>query len=214
MRFMRASWVIAAILSATSASSLAASSLVTEVQEVQEGQEGQLNLQAALGEESTSSVAEEVASESLYGGPEVPFPLDAQLPFPWGTIAGTWEARGPGIDALFSFEVQADRNGRKILRVLHLEPATGKILAEGIGIGLDERNIVRAAMRGGCGAYMLYIGAFKNPKATQPKTVTVLTIRSFSGVEERDIQVIVRRVSNVTQKKPATPSGASKAIQP
>jgi hypothetical protein len=129
-------------------------------------------------------------------GPEVPFPLSSELPFPWGNIEGTWELHGKGIDALFSFEVQSDCAGRKVLRVLHLDPDNRAVIAEGTGIGVDDKKIVRAAMGGKYGNYMLFIGAFKNPKPAGPETVTVLTIRSFTGVGNTDLQAIVRKVSN------------------
>jgi hypothetical protein len=125
-------------------------------------------------------------------GPEVPFPLNTDLPFPWGTIEGVWEAKTNNVDAMFSFEVQTDANNRKILRVLHVDPVSHKILAEGTGISIDERRIVRAAMSGGdAGNYMLFIGAYKK---AQGGTFNVLTIRSFVSSGNRDVQVIVRKI--------------------
>jgi len=136
-------------------------------------------------------------------GPEVPFPLSLQIPFPWGTIEGVWEAKSSGLNALFSFEVQNDCDNRKILKVFHLDPLSGMVLAEGMGIAIDDKRIVRAAMSSASlGSYMLFIRAFKDPKAMHgPKIATVLTVRPFSGSESDDDHVIVRKISNVPYRQ-------------
>lgn len=137
---------------------------------------------------------------ALARDPDVPFPLSAMLPFPWGTIEGMWEAQADGVDAVFSFEIRGCDTGqsRKILKVVHLDPQSGQILAEGIGITVDDSRIVRAAMSGAQGNYMLMIGAYENNNASLgPKKVTVLTIRPFDPVDEDLTQVVVRKFSNV-----------------
>jgi hypothetical protein len=129
------------------------------------------------------------------GGPEVPFPLSLEIPFPWNEIEGTWEAHGPGVDALFSFEVRVDYMDRKILKVVHLD-RNNNVVATGIGIAVDDKRIVRAAMKGQNGVYMLFIRAFKNPKSVPEKTATVLTLRAFDRIDSDDMHVIVEKVSD------------------
>lgn len=133
-----------------------------------------------------------VEARARINGPEVPFPLSAALPFPWGTIEGVWEAKGPAMNALFSFEVQNDCDKRKVLRVLQLDPATREVMAEGTAIGVDQQRIVRAAMRGYSESYMLFVGAFNNKRGG---VINVLTMRAFAGSSESDFQVVVKKIS-------------------
>jgi hypothetical protein len=130
--------------------------------------------------------------------PDVPFPLALEMPFPWGAIEGIWEAQGNGVDALFSFEIlQSGPGDRKILKVVHLDPFTGQALAEGAGISFDSDKMVRAAMMGSAGTYMLFIRAFKTKSVRGTKVATVLTIRSFNSANtEEDVHVIVRKISD------------------
>jgi hypothetical protein len=131
--------------------------------------------------------------------PDVPFPLALEMPFPWDSIEGVWEAHGNGVDALFSFEVL--QNGpvdRKILKVVHIDPLSGQVVAEGGGVSFDNDKMVRAGMTGVSGTYMLFIRAFKNPKVTRGSNVaTVLTVRAFTSSEtESDVHVIIRKISS------------------
>lgn len=144
-----------------------------------------------------------VPQVALARDPDVPFPLSAMLPFPWGTIEGMWETRDNGMNAIFSFEIRGCDTGqsRKILKVVHIDPYSGQIIAEGIGITVDDTRIVRAAMSGAQGNYMLMIGAYENKDASRgPKKVTVLTIRSFDPLSEDLTQVVVRKFSNIPMR--------------
>jgi hypothetical protein len=137
------------------------------------------------------------------GGPEVPFPLSITLPFPWGNIEGMWKVVADNVEILFSFNVQTDLNGHQYLRVLQIDSASGKIIAEGVGIGVETDKLVRAAMTSKTAKpnYMLFIGSYKNSDqyvvgGQAPKTVTVLTVRPFTDLMgDKDIQAIVTKVS-------------------
>jgi hypothetical protein len=136
-------------------------------------------------------------------GPEVPFPMSTTLPFPWDKIEGIWNAKGQGIDLFFSFRVQTDRDGRQFLAVEQLDAKTGELVAQGVGLSVENDKLVRAAMSGSFGgAYMLFIGSYKDPKSLAPnripRSVTVLTVRSFSNmVGQDDQQFTVSKVSNL-----------------
>lgn len=134
---------------------------------------------------------------AAHAGPEVPFPLNAQLPFPWNTIEGVWEAKDNDINALFSFQVQNDSNNRKILKVIHLSPDGEQIIAEGTALAVDDKMIVRGAMTNGRDAYVLIIRAFRDKKGPRgARTATVLTLRPFNGAEKSETHVVVRKISN------------------
>lgn len=142
-------------------------------------------------------------------GPEVPFPMSASLPFPWDKIEGLWNAKGEAVDLFFSFEVQIDRDGRQILNVTQLN-ANGVIVAQGVGLAIENDKLVRAAMTmtDKSGSYMLFIGSYQDPKTaeaprarTPRKTVTVLTVRSFAEADGSDIQFTVSKVSKYPYSK-------------
>ena len=130
-------------------------------------------------------------------GPEVPFPLSDELPFPWQTIEGTWVATTADAELEFELQVQVDEGGRQILRVLQLDPADGTVIAEGLGISVGDREIVRAAMSGASGNFMIFVASVKNPDVLNPVPVTMLTLRSFgdiNGAVPQDTQVIIEKV--------------------
>ena len=133
-------------------------------------------------------------------GPEVPFPLDATIPFPWNKIEGVWQASTPQGKLYFSFDVETDYNGRQLLHVTQLQGETSFVVSEGVGVSVPNDNLVRAAMAGHLvGNYMLYIGAYKNPKPAlgMPKVVTVLTLRPFGAADaQNDIHYVVTKVSS------------------
>jgi hypothetical protein len=138
------------------------------------------------------------------GGPEVPFPLSLEIPFPWNAIQGVWSARGDGIDAVFSFEVRNDSPDGKILKVTELDPKTGEVLAEGTGISIPDRKIVRAGMQGPKGIYMLFLRVYQNPNAASGSasaTATVLTLSSFANDKEQPIQVVISKISDKPKSK-------------
>ncbi len=139
------------------------------------------------------------------GGPEVPFPLDAILPFPWASIEGVWRVELNAVHLIFSFKVEKDLKGKQYLRVLQIDHTTNQLLAEGVGIGIENDKLVRAAMTSkvdNSGSYMLFIGSYKNTAhfvvaGQLTSTVTVLTVRSFSDlIGDKDVQVVVTKVSN------------------
>lgn len=143
-------------------------------------------------------------------GPEVPFPMNTTLPFPWDKIEGIWNAKGNGVDLIFCFEVQTDRDGRQVLTVEQLDAKTGERVAQGVGLSVENDKLVRAAMTGSFGgAYMLFIGSYKDPNFAPgriPKSVTVLTVRSFSKMMgDEDEQFTVSKLANL-------PFSAEKAL--
>jgi hypothetical protein len=132
-------------------------------------------------------------------GPEVPFPLSASLPFPWSKIEGMWEGKINGRTTLFSFDVQVDYDGSQVLKVTQLDGAIGEVVANGLGLSSSDDNLVRSAMYGSYtrDSYMLFIGSYRNTKISK-KPVTVLTLRPFGSLDgETDIQVVVKKLSNV-----------------
>lgn len=144
-----------------------------------------------------SAIGQQASASVNAMGPEVPFPLSTELPFPWGTIEGVWEAKGKGIDALFSFEVETYVEGIKFLKVIHLDSVTGEVMASGVGLSTGDDRIVRAAMKGIYGNYMLFIGAFEDANALPgANSVTGLTIRSFEMAGDMGLFVVVKKISN------------------
>lgn len=136
------------------------------------------------------------------GGPEVPFPLSASLPFPWSKIEGVWQGYLNGRSMMFSFEIKNDYQGNQILSVSQLDGVSGTILSQGVGLSVSDDNLVRAAMYGTYtkDGYMLFIGAYRN-NSMMPgakKTVTVLTLREFGEMTgENDEQLVVKKLSSV-----------------
>ena len=131
--------------------------------------------------------------------------MDATLPFPWGNIEGIWKVEIDAVHMLFSFKVETDLNGKQYLHVLQIDHSTGTLLAEGVGLGIENDTLVRAAMTSkvdSTGSYMLFIGSYKNVsqlsiRGQTAKTMTVLTVRSFSDLlGDKDVQVVVTKVSN------------------
>lgn len=136
------------------------------------------------------------------GGPEVPFPLSITLPFPWGNIEGIWKVVSDDRETLFSFSIQTDRDGRQYLHVLQINASTGVVVAEGVGVSVENDKLVRAAMTSKTEKvnYMLFIGSYKNTgehASVLMKSVTVLTVRPFTSLMgDQDVQVMVEKVSN------------------
>ena len=136
------------------------------------------------------------------GGPEVPFPLSASLPFPWNKIEGVWQGYLNGRSMMFSFEVKNDYQGNQILSVAQLDGASGAILSQGVGLSVSDDNLVRAAMYGTYtkDGYMLFIGAYRNNNLAPggKKSVTVLTLREFGEMTgDNDEQLVVKKLSSV-----------------
>lgn len=134
------------------------------------------------------------------GDPVGPFPLSALLPFPWASIDGIWTMKLPdGTSLYFSFGVQSDCNGRKILKVSTFDRTTYRLTGEGTGLALTNDMMVRAAMTTPSMQYMLYIRQYKQPVGKgQSKQVTVVTVRPFNGNESNDIHMVARKVSVLT----------------
>lgn len=143
--------------------------------------------------------------------PGVPFPMSTTLPFPWDKIEGIWNAKGNGVDLIFNFKVQTDRDGRQFLSVEQLDAKTGERVAQGVGLSVENDKLVRAGMSGSFGgAYMLFIGSYRDPNFVAagrlPKSVTVLTVRSFSNMMgDEDEQFTVSKLANL-------PSSAEKPL--
>lgn len=139
------------------------------------------------------------------GGPEVPFPMSITLPFPWGNIEGMWKVvTNDGTQILFSFSVETDKDGKQYLRVLQIDANTQAVLAEGVGIAIENDKLVRAAMQSKVShsSYMLFVGSYKNQGQQAlggivSKAITVLTVRPFTDLMGgQDVQVVVQKVSN------------------
>ena len=137
--------------------------------------------------------------------PDVPIPLSNPLPFPWSTIEGVWEAKSAGVNALFSFEVVDQGEGRQILKVVHVNTDLTEIVARGTGFAMQASNEVRAGMISYWGSYMLYIGLYEDEKALGgPKKMTVLRIMPFAQPQEQAITLVIRKVSEKPVKLPTT----------
>ncbi|MCM2280492.1 MAG: hypothetical protein NDI61_01450 [Bdellovibrionaceae bacterium] len=130
-------------------------------------------------------------------GTEVPFPFGTEIPFPWSSIEGTWEVRDREVDAYFSFQVQRNESGKKVLKVTHIDKMTRKVFGEGAGFANEDQKIVRAVMRAHDFNYLIFVRVFRDTKA-QTRTATVLTIRYLTNVgssEIREQHYILRKVS-------------------
>ena len=140
-----------------------------------------------------------VGHTHVFGGPEVPFPLSAQVDFPWATIEGVWQARGKNFNTEFSFRIQSDGTNGRILGVTQINPDSLAVVAKGTGFSNDDARTVRAVMVGAQSgqSYWLIIRAFKNDKSG--KIETVLTVRSFDGrddTDEADMHIVVRKLKS------------------
>lgn len=137
--------------------------------------------------------------------PGVPFPMATILPFPWGNIEGIWRVEVQGAHLLFSFRVETDYQRKQYLRVIQIDHLTGQVLAEGVGISIENDRLVRAAMNAkgnAAGSYMLFVGSYKNDEGKTlhgqtARIITVLTVRSFSDLlGDKDVQVAITKLTN------------------
>jgi|GEM_PF-2854660 len=140
-----------------------------------------------------------VGHAHVFGGPEVPFPLSAQVDFPWATIEGVWQAKGKNFNTEFSFRIQSDGTNGRILGVTQINPDNQTVVAKGTGFSNDDARTVRAVMVGAQSgqSYWLIIRAFKNDKSG--KIETVLTVRSFDGSDgtnEAEMHIVVRKLKS------------------
>jgi hypothetical protein len=127
--------------------------------------------------------------------PDVPFPLSTAFIF--NNITGTWAASGPDFEAVFSFEVQQSCDSTKILRVLHVSPESGEVVAEGTGIAIDEQHTVRAGMLGVTGGYMLFINFYRDRFGKVTPMLKITTFTNIGGGIEIPIeQISVEALSN------------------
>lgn len=146
---------------------------------------------------STWPTTSYASSKIVLAGPEVPFPLSDRIYFPWSMIDGTWEAMDKDMYAHYIFKVQSDCNGQKILRVLHMDPATGEVVAEGFGIADQSERIVRAIMRANGYSYVLHMSAYRNTKSAKlPKTAMVLSVLPLSDEPMAETHYILRKLVN------------------
>ena len=143
-------------------------------------------------------------------GPEVPFPLKIQMPFHWETIEGVYEAKGPGIDALFSFKTQSDLQNGRTLVVHQLDPETKVVLAQGLGLtaGDDMRNVRVAMTSKQGGRYWMTIRAFKQSGGHQNEIATVLTIKSFTGRFDES-NIVACKISEAPYADPRSVVGSA-----
>jgi hypothetical protein len=141
----------------------------------------------------------------LYGAPAVetkstdpvgPFPLSTLMPFPWKTIEGVWAMKLPdGTPLQFSFEVQADCDGRRYIEVLGFNRDTYQIQASGYAVALAGDTMVRAVMTSGSSQYMIYIRQFKMLSRGVARYSMVVTMRPFNGDETNDVHMTARKIS-------------------
>jgi hypothetical protein len=130
-------------------------------------------------------------------GPEVVFPLKAQMPFPWNSIEGTWLAQSGNFNAIYSFKIQSNAQHSRILTVLHLDPGSHRVLAQGIGLTGDDPRVVRAGMVSQGGTYWLMIRAFQDGRPGHAnEVVTLLTIRPYDAASEDELHVVLKKVSD------------------
>ena len=130
-------------------------------------------------------------------GPEVVFPLKAQMPFPWNSIEGTWLAQSGNFNALYSFKIQSNAQHSRILTVVHLDPGSHRVLAQGIGLTGDDPRVVRAGMVSQGGTYWLMIRAFQDGRPGHAnEVVTLLTIRPYNAANEDELHVVLKKVSD------------------
>ncbi len=131
-------------------------------------------------------------------GGEVPFPFGTEIPFPWRSMQGIWATQNHAMDALFSFQVQLDDSGVKVLRVIHLDRATRRVVGQGAGFANSEQKVVRAVMRAMDGtSYLIFVRVFKdlNKKSAASHNSTVLTFRSLTLPDKEDQHMLLRKVS-------------------
>lgn len=96
----------------------------------------------------------------------IPFPLDATLPFPWGSIEGSWEARKGDFVAYFAFKMVRKSDGGNQLRVRQIDVETCQTAATGVGLSKDD--VVRAQMKDLKGqVYRLAVRALDHTKVPE-----------------------------------------------
>ncbi len=131
-------------------------------------------------------------------GAEVPFPFGTEIPFPWSSIEGMWEVRDREVDAYFSFQVQDDGTGAKVLKVVHIDRLGRRVFGEGAGFTNPEQKIVRAVMRAANFNYLIFVRVFRDAGSkASAHTTTVLTFRYFGEAGESDSRekhYVLRRV--------------------
>lgn len=136
--------------------------------------------------------------EGIVWGGEVPFPFGTEIPFPWRSMQGIWATQSREVDALFSFQVQLDDRGVKVLSVIHLDRVTRRVIGQGAGFANSEQKVVRAVMRATDGTnYLIFVRVFKDlyKKSALSRNSTVLTFRSLTRPEQEDQHMLLRKVS-------------------
>lgn len=132
--------------------------------------------------------------------PVGPFPLSALVPLSWNSIDGIWSMKLPdGTPVHLSLQVQADCDGRRILKVVNFDQKSFRIQSEGIGLAQSNDTMVRAVMTSQSSQHMIFIRQYKVPVGKAgSKISTVVTIRPFSGTNADDLHMIARKASSLT----------------
>jgi hypothetical protein len=119
-------------------------------------------------------------------GPEVPFPLDEQVIFPWESVQGTWDVKSDRPATRYSLEVRSESGGQKALRILEVDLSTCALSAVGSGFSLSPKAVrgvmLQQIVFNEQRAYIVIIRAFQHGKQLE----MVLTKRSLSD-PERDV---------------------------
>ena len=122
-------------------------------------------------------------------GPEVPFPMSEQVPFPWISVEGVWSACDGDARSIYGFEIKASPEGQRSLLIQQVDILTGAILAEGVGqLGINES--VSAVMRGERTApYVVVIRAYLDASALK----VVLTKRPLTKPDRGGKHYVLER---------------------
>jgi hypothetical protein len=128
-------------------------------------------------------------------GPEVPLALDTALPFPWKEMDGFWKVKGPD-DRMFVMKSYKTTLGDRVLKVLEVDPLTGRELARGLAVPVDQSQVVRAQMVGTDVNYELFMGSYPdlNAPAKKPRKTVVFAVKTLAFDGVRSLKMPAKKV--------------------
>lgn len=94
----------------------------------------------------------------------VPWPWGSEMPFPWTIVQGVWFAKQNEFQSYYTFRIVKQKSGLNQVEVKQVDPVTCEVIAT--GVGFEENRVMRAQMsvRGGGGAYRLFLRAFSTKR--------------------------------------------------
>ena len=102
-----------------------------------------------------------------------------------------------GTPVYWSFQVQTSCDGKKILKVVAFDRASGQVMGEGYGVSISGDTMVRAAIGTSASGYEVYIRNYKQTTAKGTRQVTVLTLRPVGGDGTTDVHLIAQKKSSL-----------------